>query len=29
MVGMGGMVTPSPDGFYFPQAAPGVVYYSQ
>ncbi|EKD13709.1 uncharacterized protein L3040_005671 [Drepanopeziza brunnea f. sp. 'multigermtubi'] len=30
MVGMGGMMTPSPDGFYFPQAQPqGVVYYPQ
>lgn len=27
MVGMGGMVTPSPDGFYYPQPAPGMVYY--
>ena len=25
----GGMVTPSPDGFYYPQPAPGMVYYSQ
>jgi hypothetical protein len=31
VVGMGGMngVTPSPDGFYYQQAAPGMVYYSQ
>ncbi|RDW61007.1 hypothetical protein BP6252_12390 [Coleophoma cylindrospora] len=29
VVGMGGMMTPSPDGFYYPQAAQGVVYYSQ
>jgi hypothetical protein len=28
MVGMGGMVTPSPDGFYYQQAAPGMVYYA-
>ncbi|KEY73740.1 hypothetical protein S7711_06316 [Stachybotrys chartarum IBT 7711] len=27
--GMGAMVTPSPDGFYYPQPAPGMVYYSQ
>ncbi|KAK3359080.1 CASC3/Barentsz eIF4AIII binding-domain-containing protein [Lasiosphaeria hispida] len=27
MVGMGGMMTPSPDGFYYPQPAPGMVYY--
>ncbi|KAK1968741.1 hypothetical protein LY78DRAFT_691061 [Colletotrichum sublineola] len=27
--GMGGMVTPSPDGFYYQQPAPGMVYYSQ
>lgn len=26
---MGGMVTPSPDGFYYQQPAPGMVYYSQ
>jgi len=29
VVGMGGMMTPSPDGFYYPQAPQGVVYYSQ
>lgn len=30
IVGMGGMMTPSPDGFYFPQTQqPGVVYYPQ
>ncbi|KAL2071664.1 hypothetical protein VTL71DRAFT_12899 [Oculimacula yallundae] len=30
VVGMGGMMTPSPDGFYYPQAAQqGVVYYPQ
>lgn len=29
VVGMGGMMTPSPDGFYYPQAQQGVVYYSQ
>lgn len=30
VVGMGGMMTPSPDGFYYPQAPPqGVVYYPQ
>ncbi|KAK4453826.1 CASC3/Barentsz eIF4AIII binding-domain-containing protein [Podospora aff. communis PSN243] len=28
MVGMGGMVTPSPDGFYYQQPAPGMVYYA-
>lgn len=28
MVGMGGMVTPSPDAFYYPQPAPGMVYYA-
>ncbi|KAI3538191.1 hypothetical protein CABS01_01844 [Colletotrichum abscissum] len=27
--GMGGMVTPSPDAFYYQQPAPGMVYYSQ
>ncbi|TDZ26675.1 hypothetical protein Cob_v000370 [Colletotrichum orbiculare MAFF 240422] len=26
---MGGMVTPSPDGFYYQQPAPGMVYYPQ
>lgn len=29
VVGMGGMMTPSPDGFYYPQAAQGMVYYPQ
>jgi hypothetical protein len=29
VMGMGGMVTPSPDGFYYPQAAPGMVMYPQ
>lgn len=29
MVGMGGMMTPSPDGFYYPQAPQGAVYYPQ
>lgn len=29
MPGMAGMVTPSPDGFYYPQQAPGMVYYPQ
>lgn len=30
VVGMGGMMTPSPDGFYYPQpATQGVVYYPQ
>ncbi|KAL3424572.1 hypothetical protein PVAG01_03853 [Phlyctema vagabunda] len=29
VVGMGGMMTPSPDGFYYPQGPQGVVYYSQ
>ncbi|RFU30964.1 hypothetical protein B7463_g5369, partial [Scytalidium lignicola] len=28
VMGMGGMMTPSPDGFYYPQPAQGVVYYS-
>ena len=28
-VNMGGMMTPSPDGFYYPQPPPGVVYYPQ
>ncbi|KAI5926951.1 CASC3/Barentsz eIF4AIII binding-domain-containing protein [Camillea tinctor] len=28
-VGMNGMVTPSPDGFYYPSSATGVVYYPQ
>jgi hypothetical protein len=25
--GMGGMMTPTPDGYYYPQAAQGQVYY--
>lgn len=29
VVGMGGMMTPSPDGFYYPQPPQGVVYYPQ
>lgn len=29
VVGMGGMMTPSPDTFYYQQPAPGVVYYPQ
>ena len=29
VVGMGGMMTPSPDGFYYPQQPQGVVYYPQ
>lgn len=29
VMGMGGMVTPSPDGYYYPQSAQGMVYYSQ
>lgn len=29
VVGMGGMMTPSPDGFYYPQQSQGVVYYPQ
>jgi hypothetical protein len=29
VMGMGGMVTPSPDGFYYPQPAPGMVFYPQ
>ncbi|QPC77417.1 hypothetical protein HYE68_008169 [Fusarium pseudograminearum] len=29
VMGMGGMVTPSPDGFYYPQQASGMVYYPQ
>lgn len=29
VVGMNGMVTPSPDGYYYPQSGPGVVYYPQ
>ncbi|KAM0344730.1 hypothetical protein ACHAPU_007325 [Fusarium lateritium] len=29
VMGMGGMVTPSPDGFYYPQQPSGMVYYPQ
>lgn len=29
VMGMGGMVTPSPDGFYYAQQGPGMVYYPQ
>ena len=29
VMGVGGMVTPSPDGFYYPQHASGMVYYPQ
>ncbi|KAI5860204.1 CASC3/Barentsz eIF4AIII binding-domain-containing protein [Durotheca rogersii] len=29
VVGMNGMVTPSPDGYYYPPPGPNVVYYSQ
>jgi hypothetical protein len=29
VMGMGGMVTPSPDGYFYPQGAPGMVYYPQ
>lgn len=29
VMNMGGIVTPSPDGYYYPQPAPGMVYYSQ
>ncbi|KPM35975.1 hypothetical protein AK830_g10600 [Neonectria ditissima] len=29
VMGMGGMMTPSPDTFYYPQQAPGMVYYPQ
>ncbi|SCV29162.1 uncharacterized protein FFB14_02380 [Fusarium fujikuroi] len=29
VMGMGGMVTPSPDGFYYPQQTSGMVYYPQ
>ncbi|KAH7148885.1 CASC3/Barentsz eIF4AIII binding-domain-containing protein [Dactylonectria macrodidyma] len=29
VMGMAGMVTPSPDGFYYAQHAPGMVYYPQ
>ncbi|KAI0885683.1 CASC3/Barentsz eIF4AIII binding-domain-containing protein [Annulohypoxylon maeteangense] len=29
VVGMNGMVTPTPDGYYYPPSGPGVVYYPQ
>lgn len=29
VLGMGGMVTPSPDTYYYTQAAPNMVYYPQ
>ncbi|KAI9805650.1 MAG: hypothetical protein M1833_005142 [Piccolia ochrophora] len=29
VVGMGGMMTPSPDGYYYPQAGQAPVYYGQ
>ncbi|KAI1140364.1 CASC3/Barentsz eIF4AIII binding-domain-containing protein [Hypoxylon sp. FL0543] len=29
VVGMNSMVTPSPDGYYYPPTAPGAVYYPQ
>ncbi|KAI0002754.1 CASC3/Barentsz eIF4AIII binding-domain-containing protein [Xylariaceae sp. FL0662B] len=29
VVGMNGMITPSPDGYYYPPPGPGVVYYPQ
>ncbi|KAL2023784.1 hypothetical protein VTK56DRAFT_1051 [Thermocarpiscus australiensis] len=29
MVGMGGVMTPSPDTYYYQQPAPGMVYYPQ
>ncbi|KFH45248.1 hypothetical protein ACRE_039270 [Hapsidospora chrysogenum ATCC 11550] len=29
VMGMGGMVTPSPDGYFYPQGAPAMVYYPQ
>ncbi|KAI9749210.1 MAG: hypothetical protein M4579_006958 [Chaenotheca gracillima] len=29
VVGMGGMMTPSPDGYYYPQGTQGPVYYPQ
>jgi hypothetical protein len=29
VMNMGGMMTPSPDGFYYAQQAPGMVYYQQ
>jgi hypothetical protein len=29
VAGLGGMMTPSPDGFYYPQQPQGVVYYTQ
>jgi hypothetical protein len=28
-LGVGHMVTPSPDGYYYPMTAPGPVYYGQ
>lgn len=27
MAGMGGMMTPTPDGYYYPQMPNGTVYY--
>lgn len=29
VMNMGGMMTPSPDGFYYAQQTPGMVYYQQ
>lgn len=29
IMGMGGMMTPSPDGFYYPQAQQQTIYYAQ
>jgi len=29
VVNMGGVATPNPEGFFYPQTAPGVVYYPQ
>jgi hypothetical protein len=29
MPGMGGMMTPTPDGFYYPQVPNGTIYYPQ
>ncbi|KAI0386675.1 CASC3/Barentsz eIF4AIII binding-domain-containing protein [Hypomontagnella monticulosa] len=29
VVGMNGMVTPNPEGYYYPPPGPGVVYYPQ
>jgi len=29
MPGMGGMMTPTPDGYYYPQVPTGPVYYPQ